>query len=96
MKQLFFIAAGIVMFTSCSPKTTATTTVEPAEKSLSADAQKGQALYNENCGKCHKLPLISSHSEEKWQKIVPPMAKKAKLDATQESLVMAYVNESLK
>lgn len=84
------------MLTSCSPKTTATTTVEPTEKALSTDAQKGQALYNENCGKCHKLPLISSHSEEKWHKIVPPMAKKAKLDATQESLIMSYVNESLK
>lgn len=95
MKQLVFAFAGMALIASCSQKTTSTAS-KPAEKALSAEAAQGQALFTANCGKCHKLPEIKAYSQEKWQKIVPPMAKKSKLDASQEALIMTYVNESLK
>jgi hypothetical protein len=37
------------------------------------------------------LKTVTNYSTEEWQKIVPRMAKKAKIDATAESKVLAYV-----
>jgi len=53
------------------------------------------ALYTNNCGKCHGLPVISDHSKERWDKVLPPMNKKAKLDEAQSAQVTAYVNWQL-
>lgn len=73
-----------------------TTEVSPVEKSLSAEAQTGQNLYMENCGRCHDLPNIPDYTAERWERIVPSMSKKAHLDATQEQAVMTYVREMQK
>jgi cytochrome c5 len=56
---------------------------------------EGSSLYTNNCAKCHDLPEIPRYSKEKWQKIVPSMAREAKLDNLQESKIMAYVNWKL-
>jgi cytochrome c5 len=56
-----------------------------------ADLEKGKTTYEANCGKCHKLHAPASRNEEAWRKIVPPMAKKSKLDAASEDLVLRYV-----
>jgi mono/diheme cytochrome c family protein len=53
------------------------------------------ALYTNNCGKCHDLPVISEHSIERWNKVLPPMIKKSKLDEAQGANVTAYVNWQL-
>ena len=90
---LSVVAAGVV--TACrGPKET--TEVTPVEKSLSAEAQAGEKLYMENCGRCHDLPKIPDYSAERWERIVPSMSKKAHLDATQEQSVMTYVREMQK
>ena len=71
--------------------------VEPAkEAGLSADALVGEGLFNQHCGRCHDLPKIEDYSAERWDRIVPSMAKKSKLNAEQETSVMTYVKESLK
>lgn len=72
------------------------TDVAPVEKTLSAEGKAGEKLYQENCGRCHDLPAIPDYSSDRWERIVPPMAKKAHLDATQEQAVMTYVREMLK
>ncbi|MBL7804177.1 MAG: hypothetical protein JNL02_10615 [Saprospiraceae bacterium] len=56
-----------------------------------ADLQKGHMLYKENCGKCHGLKSPRSLDEAGWRKIVPPMAKKAKVNATTEDAILKYL-----
>jgi cytochrome c5 len=56
-----------------------------------ADLNQGKMLYEQNCGKCHSLKKPKSRSEEAWRKIMPPMAKKAKIDKEKEDLILRYV-----
>lgn len=51
----------------------------------------GQKLYTAKCASCHKLMPVKDFSSTQWKKIVPDMAKKAKLDATQENMILKYV-----
>lgn len=95
MKKIIF-SISIFTFLGCAPKTAE---VADAKKSAPAvptgEAAEGLALYETNCVKCHELPVIGRYSKEKWQKIVPAMAKEAQLDAVQESKIAAYVNWKL-
>lgn len=91
MKKLFFPAAAVLLMTACAPKTTETKNVSEGTKYPSAEIEEGNGLYANNCGKCHDLPKESKYNDEQWKKIVPPMASKAKLDATQENKILQYV-----
>ncbi len=51
----------------------------------------GFSVYKNSCGRCHTLHLPGEFSEEQWNKIIPKMAWKAKLDSTQTDLVYKYV-----
>lgn len=55
------------------------------------DLSRGKTLYENNCGKCHKLHAPQSRGEEAWRKVVPPMAKKAKMDESGADLVLRYL-----
>lgn len=52
---------------------------------------QGKMLYEQNCGKCHKLKKPTSLNEDGWNKIVPIMAKKAKVDNDTEGLILQYL-----
>ena len=62
--------------------------VEPASL---AELQQGHDLFQNTCGKCHKLPKPGSHSREEWIKILAMMAPKAKLNTEQSNLVYKHV-----
>ena len=53
--------------------------------------QKVHKMYINKCGSCHALKLPQSQSEESWRKIIPPMAKKAKLNSEEQDLILHYV-----
>ena len=91
MNKLILPIAALAMLAACTPKTTVTTQVNEGPTFPSAEIAEGSNLYASNCGKCHDLPKESKYSEEQWRKIVPPMAGKSKLDATQENKVLQYV-----
>jgi|SRR5215467_14388044 len=55
------------------------------------DLNAGKSIYESNCNRCHKYKVPESRDETKWDKVIPVMAKKAKLDSAQESLVLKYV-----
>ncbi len=42
-----------------------------------ADYTAGQALYAENCGRCHPAYAPASHTEAQWAMWVPKMVPKA-------------------
>lgn len=104
MKKVFVLAT-LVFAIACGTSKVATETAVPAGMTQAdadraavkfpgttlADLEKGKTTYEANCGKCHKLHAPSSRNEEAWRKVVPPMAKKSKLDATSEDLVLRYV-----
>jgi cytochrome c5 len=87
---------------ACAPKTTEV--VEDVEKvetteSLPVESERvaeGRKVYNEHCGKCHKLKDVPSFTQAQWKTIVPDMAKKSKLTLEQEAAVMNYVLEYAK
>ena len=87
--SLFIILAA---FCCCTPKISplAATEAEPV-KTVPDKLTLGHTLYMNKCGTCHNLKDPHSQSEEGWRKIVPPMAKKAKLTADQEILILHYV-----
>ncbi|HVY74834.1 MAG TPA: hypothetical protein VG890_08400, partial [Puia sp.] len=55
------------------------------------DLDQGKAIYQSHCNKCHPYKVPPSRDEAKWDQIIPVMAKKAKLDSTEENLVLKYV-----
>ena len=104
-KIILFAAAvaGTVFFADCSPKTgKATTAGSTATASTNAphysaeQVAQGQTIYTANCGKCHKLIDPASKSLDKWNAVLPPMIKKAKLSDDQGELVRAYVMSNIK
>jgi hypothetical protein len=96
MKKILQLVCVGFLIISCSPKTTDVTELKTVETVVpTGDAAEGNTLYQAHCGKCHELPVVSRYSKQKWQKIVPSMCKEARLDATQESKISAYVNWKL-
>jgi len=51
----------------------------------------GEATYIKSCNKCHGYKKPQSKKAEKWEKIIPKMAKKAKLNQADESLLLKFV-----
>ena len=90
MKKITFIT-GILLLASCSQKTVEPITKTEIKVATSEEIAQGKSLYAENCVKCHKSFSPSEFTEKQWRHEVPPMAKKAKIDATKESLILAYV-----
>lgn len=94
-KYILTLGLGLTLaLIACQPKVTESVN-EVKDSTKSAEVAQGEELFNNNCGKCHKLFKPSDFSAEKWQKVIPPMAQKAKLDATQESKIYQYVMWSL-
>ena len=97
MKKTFF-AFFILFISAC----TATKLITPTQTDADRGSQKfqgytmndlaqGKAIYESHCNKCHKYKVPESRNETKRDKIIPVMAKKAKLDSMQEDLVLKYV-----
>ena len=95
MKKYILGFSVIVLVSACAPKVVVEQEVTPAkDQTLTKPEVKyleGKTLFDNNCGKCHDLPHPSQYSKAEWAKIVPPMAKEAKLDATQENQILLYV-----
>ncbi len=97
----FLLMAAVLMY--CTPKIAPA----PAASAISdADVQRGKifwsdctleklnaahTLYTNKCGTCHALKDPFSEDEAGWRKIVPPMAKKAKLTDEEQALILNYV-----
>ncbi|MCX6221313.1 MAG: hypothetical protein NTZ69_10015 [Bacteroidia bacterium] len=56
-----------------------------------ADLQAGRAAFINNCGRCHGLYSPDNYSAANWKSIVPMMASRAGLSATETAQVTKYV-----
>mgnify|MGYP002077123683 CR=1 FL=1 len=104
MKKVLIIAL-VFAAVACSKKTVPAGS--KTESALSqADVERGQAIFpdlsltqlqegkkinDQDCGRCHRVHQPAELTEQEWRKIVPIMAKKAKIDKQAEDLVLRYV-----
>jgi cytochrome c5 len=89
----FTILTAII--SSCAPKVVVEQEVTPVKEQTVTKPEvkylEGKTLFDNNCGKCHELFQPSQFSKAEWAKIVPAMAKEAKLNPTQENQILMYV-----
>jgi|GEM_PF-463007 len=71
------------------------TQAQPEEIVTNLEPLQGARLYTARCASCHALNPVRNYSQEQWNKILPDMAKKAKIDAAQENMIMAYIKSEL-
>ncbi|KPE51420.1 c-type cytochrome [Chryseobacterium indologenes] len=88
------IAAGTlltgILLASCTPKASAVSPAGPAVSTAEQIAQ-GKVIFENSCGKCHKLPDPTSHTSVQWVGIMNSMAPKAKLNDEQHQWVYDYI-----
>lgn len=95
MKFKALILIGGLALVSCSPKTTTVDTKEDVMKFPNETVEQGFNLSAQHCARCHKLKTVDNYSREQWDKILPNMARKAKLTAEQEATINEYINWEL-
>ena len=86
---------ALFAFTSCGNKKVATETKETSKKFPNEKIEEGFNLSAEYCVKCHKLKVVDDYSREQWDKILPNMARKAKITPEQEAAINEYINWEL-
>jgi len=81
-----------------TPATPPTATVPPPAGTpvSAADIAAGKSIYNDNCGKCHKLYDPGAFTAAKWGPILKGMIPKARLNDSDGNLVRAYVYSNAK
>ncbi len=100
--QKISISLVIGLFIAACAGSKVTTSLEPTQADVDRNKAifsnltveeliQGKAHYEKSCGSCHKLYSPKDESAVEWKKIVPPMAKKAKIDAKTEDLILKYV-----
>ena len=90
MKKIIFVGV-LALFASCSPKTTEVIEEKVPVTYPTAEIGQGKGLYDGKCGECHNLKKVDNYSSEAWAKILPVMAKKAKLAESETALIQEYV-----
>ncbi|MDI9310819.1 MAG: hypothetical protein QM535_11440 [Limnohabitans sp.] len=93
-KSISILILGSAIY-ACGPKATQSTPEIPSTpevKVSEATLAEGKTLYENNCGKCHKLYEPSAYGKDRWVKILNWMAPKAKITDEQKAKVFAYVS----
>ena len=90
MKAKYLIYGSLFILMGCST-TKKTAVAKVPEVKLTAEITQGKEIYDNKCGKCHKLFAPTEFSRKKWPGIVDNMQRKAKITDEQKALVVAYV-----
>jgi cytochrome c5 len=56
-----------------------------------ASLESGRQLFLHHCNACHKFPALGEYSDERWQRIVPRMAAKAKLSPADGDAILTFI-----
>jgi cytochrome c2 len=92
MKTIF----ASILFAGCMACTTklyipGEANVNKVEPASLIELQQGHDLFQNKCGKCHKLPKPDKYSNPQWTKILLKMALKAKINSDQSDLIYKYI-----
>lgn len=55
------------------------------------ELQVSHKLYINKCGSCHSLYLPSQYDKDKWSKVIPEMAGRAKLTSDEQKKILTYL-----
>ena len=94
----YFIVLGLLTFCACSPvvlKVPAQADAERMTKTYPGitveNLNQGKMFFEKNCNKCHSLKKGVKASEQELNKVLPLMAKKAKIDDATRDLILKYL-----
>lgn len=97
MKNLALVSI-LLFLASCASYSLITPTQVDAERAKAenpditlANLTKGKELFQASCGKCHSLKKAFAHSTDEVVKVMPKMAKKAHVNATDAQLIQQYI-----
>lgn len=101
---LIALCAVVLSFSDCTPKmfngvsgaSDSSTIAAIKSKYTSEDLDKGMLIFKSSCKQCHKLKMPETQTIHQWEKILPKMIKKAKLNDADAHLVGAYVFSNAK
>ncbi|KIC62428.1 c-type cytochrome [Chryseobacterium taiwanense] len=92
MKNIIAIASfATILLVSCTSKAPVAKSAPIASTSTPEQIAQGKTIFENSCGRCHKLPDPTSHSSVQWVGIMNSMAPKAKLTDEQHQWVYDYV-----
>jgi len=106
MKRIYLSSVVVfltITFTlSCASKTTPTSTPSADVSVVSkpviseVDILAGHQLFDQNCGRCHRLFSPTEFNEKRWVRIIDEMAPRARLNAEDKNKVLAFVLSNAK
>ena len=97
MKEISLLVLLVtITLVSCSKGTVSSVSEQPVDVMSTKSDLSAATLYAEQCSKCHSLEPREKYTTNQWKRIVPVMAKKAKLDGNQEAIILSYVLEAAK
>ncbi len=100
LKRILAVAIVTVFFIQCSSSKSATTTPKLTNqqkldiiknKYTQAQLDEGHTVWQASCGKCHKLYTPDSRDFDKWERVLPRMVKRSKLNDEDAGKVRAYI-----
>ena len=60
-------------------------------RGTSGALERGRLIYITRCAKCHSVEPVTKYSRREWDEILPEMAAKTKLNASDDAAVRSYV-----
>jgi hypothetical protein len=82
--------SGVLEEKTAPPVTPAFLTVAKA-KVAAPILEEGRKLYMTRCNQCHELEMLDSRSESGWKSEVSSMARRAKIDQSQQDVIVQYL-----
>ncbi len=100
---IIYACAATILLTQCAKKispagksnmkskTAAEEVAEEKGKYTEAQIGHGAIIFQNNCEKCHKLKQPAEFTVKQWDKILPDMSGKAKLNKEDAGILRAWV-----
>jgi mono/diheme cytochrome c family protein len=96
MNSKLLISISLVFLMGCSG-TKQVVQKEIKKDVITSEAVKiGKDLYDNRCGKCHKLFAATDYSIKRWPGILDSMQSKAKITDEQKAQIFAYLSTEAK
>jgi mono/diheme cytochrome c family protein len=96
MNHKLLISISLLFLMGCSVSKHVTQKEIKKEVNTSEVIKSGKDLYENRCGKCHKLFAPSDYAIKRWPGIVDSMQPKANITDEQKAQILAYLSSEAK
>lgn len=90
-RRLVWIVPAFILSVLSSCATTDINVIAPPVANGSSQLARGRIIYVTKCAKCHAPEPVQKYTRTEWHQILPEMVEETRLNATDASAVMAYV-----